>query len=346
LCLLASWIKRYSLAENKIWKSIIDHKYGLEDKNVLTCSTPGASPFWKGVMWAATAARIGYSWKVGNGKKIHFWENQWFGNCSLAIQYWDVYILANEQNISIADAWDGVQLKISFRRCFSHELMLKWYEIVEIAKSIQFTQEPDALIWKFTSNGQFNVKSMYAFINFKGVQIIDVHAIWKLKVPPKIQFFLWLTFYKKLLTRDNLSKRQQVDDLTCVFCNEIETCDYLFWECAVARAAWEVMKGITGTNVRIKSLCELSSLWPIKGWRVSNMVHAALLRAIWLMRNDLVFNRVVWPGMQTLWRRTAYLLAQWEILVPEAERGRLKMMGAQLEALARAPPLLLWPDPG
>jgi hypothetical protein len=114
----------------------------------------------------------------------------------------------------------------------------------------------------------------------------------------------------------------------------------------VAKAAWEEMKRVTGTNVVIKSLCDLSSLWPIKDWRVNNMVHAALLRALWIMRNDLVFNRVVCPGMQTLWRKTAYLLAQWEILVPEVERGRLKMMGARLEALARAPPLLLWPDPG
>jgi hypothetical protein len=76
------------------------------------------------------------------------------------------------------------------------------------------------------------------------------------------------------------------------------------------------------------------------------MAHAALLRALWLMRNDLVFNCVVWPGMQTLWRRTACLLAQWEILVPEAEKGKLKLVGAWIEALARAPPLLLWPDPG
>jgi hypothetical protein len=257
-----------------------------------------------------------------------------------------VYILANEQNISVADAWDGVQLKISFRRCFSHELMVKWYEILEIAKSIQFTQEPDALIWKFTSNGQFNVKTMYAFINFRGVQTIDVHAIWKLKVPPKIQFFLWLVYYKKLLTRDNLSKRQHVDDLTCVFCNEIESCDHLFWECAVAKEAWEEMKRITGTHVTINSLCDLSSLWPNKDRIASNMVHAALLRALWRLRNDLVFNHVVWPGMQTLWRRTACLLAQWEILVPEAERGRLKLMRVRLEALVRAPPLLLWPDPG
>jgi hypothetical protein len=70
MCLLATWIKRYNLAEDKIWKSIIDHKYGLEDKNILVCSTPGASPLWKGVMWAATAARIGYNWKIGNGKKV------------------------------------------------------------------------------------------------------------------------------------------------------------------------------------------------------------------------------------------------------------------------------------
>jgi hypothetical protein len=76
------------------------------------------------------------------------------------------------------------------------------------------------------------------------------------------------------------------------------------------------------------------------------MVHAALLRALWLMINDLCFNRVVWPCMQALWRRTVCLLAQWEILVPDGERERLKMMGVQLESLARAPSLLLWPEPG
>jgi hypothetical protein len=35
-----------------------------------------------------------------------------------------VYVLANEQNISIAEAWDGTHLKITFRRCFDHDLML------------------------------------------------------------------------------------------------------------------------------------------------------------------------------------------------------------------------------
>jgi hypothetical protein len=224
--------------------------------------------------------------------------------------------------------------------------MIKWYEIVEIAKTIHYTQEPDALISKFTSSGQFSVKSMYAFINFRGVQTIDIQSVWKIKVPPKIQFFLWLVFYRKLLTRDNLSKRQHVDDPTCVFCNEIESCDHLFYDCAIVVAAWNEIQRITGSQNAIKQLYDLSSLWSNKDRIVTNMIHAAILRAIWLMRNDLVFNRVVLPGMQTLWRKTACLLAQWEILVREIERVKLKVLGAHIEALAWAPPLLLWPDPG
>jgi hypothetical protein len=34
-----------------------------------------ASSFWKGVKWAARAAKMGLKWKVGNGKQIRFWED-------------------------------------------------------------------------------------------------------------------------------------------------------------------------------------------------------------------------------------------------------------------------------
>jgi hypothetical protein len=53
--------------------------------------------FWKGVMWATKAARLGYRWRIGDGRKIRFWEDHWFGTCSLAIQFWDVYYIVQEQ---------------------------------------------------------------------------------------------------------------------------------------------------------------------------------------------------------------------------------------------------------
>jgi hypothetical protein len=37
LCLLASWIRRYSLDEDKLWKQIVDFKYGTQNLKVFSC---------------------------------------------------------------------------------------------------------------------------------------------------------------------------------------------------------------------------------------------------------------------------------------------------------------------
>ena len=49
LCLLASWIKRYHLNKNNIWRLIVDSKYTLDNPNIFCCSNMRISPFWKGV---------------------------------------------------------------------------------------------------------------------------------------------------------------------------------------------------------------------------------------------------------------------------------------------------------
>jgi hypothetical protein len=113
--------------------------------------------FGKVFFWAAKLAKMGYQWKIGNGRNVMLWEDQWLGTSSLAIQYWELYCLANEQFKTVAELWDGQNLKITFRRCFDHNLMIQWYELVQIASSIQFSKESDALVWKFGSNGVFTV---------------------------------------------------------------------------------------------------------------------------------------------------------------------------------------------
>jgi hypothetical protein len=112
--------------------------------------------------------------------------------------------------------------------------MLQWLEIQHIAQSITLNDMKDSLIWMWEASRLYSVKSMYAVINFGGIKPINIHCVWKLKVPPKIHFFLWLLFHNKLLTRDNLVKRQNIDDLTCVFCNEVESFQHLFFDCVIA----------------------------------------------------------------------------------------------------------------
>jgi hypothetical protein len=85
LCLLISWVQRYHEAGPKIWRAIIDSKYHNYYPNIFYCRDRKSSPSWKGVLWAIKAVKMGFRWSIGNGEKDRFWENQWFGHCSLAI---------------------------------------------------------------------------------------------------------------------------------------------------------------------------------------------------------------------------------------------------------------------
>lgn len=93
MALLNSWIFRYSLQAESIWTRIIDYKYKNNNPNILCCNDTAVSPFWKGIMWALKAAKMAIKWLVGNGEKIRFWEDHWFGNSSLEIQFWPLYVI-------------------------------------------------------------------------------------------------------------------------------------------------------------------------------------------------------------------------------------------------------------
>jgi len=72
VCLLASWTRRYNIDGNKLWKQIFDHKYNTESPNIFYSGTSDTSSFFKGMIWAATATKMGYKWKIENDKKVKF----------------------------------------------------------------------------------------------------------------------------------------------------------------------------------------------------------------------------------------------------------------------------------
>ena len=102
---------------------------------------------------------------------------------------------------TIAELWDGVNLKCTFRRTVDIRLYTMWEEIVQLARAISFTTGPDSLIWQFNSNGVCSSQSLYRVINFRGVIPVFEPSVWKLNIPPRVQFFLWLLSKNRLLTR-------------------------------------------------------------------------------------------------------------------------------------------------
>jgi hypothetical protein len=71
------------------------------------------------------------------------------------------YFVVNQQMGTIVDLWDGEQLRCDFRRTFTPHMMDMWFEIVEIAKTINFSEEEDQLIWKYESSDVYSSKSLY-----------------------------------------------------------------------------------------------------------------------------------------------------------------------------------------
>jgi hypothetical protein len=101
-------------------------------------------------------------------------------------------------------------------------MMVQWWELLVIASTINFSEDEDQPILQYETNGIYSSSSMYNLVNFRGVQPIYLPPVWKLKIPPRIQVFLWLFSQNKIMTRDNLRARGMAKPLECEMCKEIE----------------------------------------------------------------------------------------------------------------------------
>jgi hypothetical protein len=117
--------------------------------------------------------------------------------------------------------------------------------------------------------------------------------MWKIRVPPRIHIFLWLLTNNKTLTRDNLTKRINVDDKSCLFCKEYEFVHHLFFGCCVAHLMWEHVADITGLPVII-DFATLGKFWVLGRKYVEfNVLSSVVIWTIWKLKITYVFRENV-----------------------------------------------------
>jgi len=66
------------------------------------------------------------------------------------------------------------------------------------------------------------------------------NALWKVKVPSKVSFFMWRLIKDRLPTRVNLHRRNvEINDPTCPFCtNQEEDAAHIFFSCNKILPLW------------------------------------------------------------------------------------------------------------
>jgi hypothetical protein len=88
----------------------------------------------------------------------------------LAIQFWELYTIINEQVISLREAWDGKTLRFTFRRNVDERLMQQWLELKQIFEDVQYEEGGDYIVWQYSSLGKYSVQTLYDVINNRGVR--------------------------------------------------------------------------------------------------------------------------------------------------------------------------------
>ncbi|XP_030923018.1 uncharacterized protein LOC115949893 [Quercus lobata] len=161
----------------------------------------------------------------------------------------------------------------------------------------------DKSIWVPNAKGVFTVKSAYHSITNKYLPnppSAPWKKIWNLNAPEHLKMFLWRIGVNVLPTRENLLKRFDVVDSSCVHCGaDPESAIHVFFTCTVARALWHsACWGFRAYEAHIQSsediiklvLEPLTSICPnSESWRVSlNM--ALTLDGIWNLHNQVLFH--------------------------------------------------------
>ncbi|KAK6136959.1 hypothetical protein DH2020_029299 [Rehmannia glutinosa] len=171
---------------------------------------------------------------------------------------------------------------------------------------LRFNKPEDRLVWHFTKDGKYTVKSANKIVKMEDECSNDFSSsfgaqsrIWKwickLSIPPKIQIFIWKCVQRILPTRDALSRIGVKTTRICGRCGDArETIEHVLRDCAWAQFVWSV------SPLRIKIEDDMH-LWSFSDWLIhvvdngdkeSHPMYAMLLWVLWDARNKLLFQNI------------------------------------------------------
>lgn len=97
----------------------------------------------------------------------------------------------------------------------------------------------DVRIWKPDAKGQFSVKSFYNALTGVNSWIVGWKRIWDPSVPPRVLVLCWVASLNKILTMDQLKRRNYAIVNGCPFClQDEETINHVLIHCSYALKVW------------------------------------------------------------------------------------------------------------
>ena len=151
---------------------------------------------------------------VGNGKRIRFWEDLWWGNQTLCSQFADLYRVISVKNLTVSNVL-GNSLPLSWNFNFRRNLMDSEIDLLQrlmsSLNSVLFSpSSSDSRAWSLSSSGLFSVKSFFLALSKVSNPILFLPAkfLWSSKAPSKVKALTWLVAHGKVNTNNKLQLRR------------------------------------------------------------------------------------------------------------------------------------------
>jgi hypothetical protein len=157
--------------------------------------------------------------------------------------YPGLYSLASNKEASITDNFDSVsgslQWNISFMRSLNDWEVDDLASLYSLLYSYNLGGGADKIWWVPNRKEKFEVKSFYFILNSSISFHFPWKSIWRTKAPSRVAFFVWSAALGKILTLDNLRKKNMVLVNRCGICKkEEESIDHLLLHCESAQFLW------------------------------------------------------------------------------------------------------------
>uniref|UniRef100_A0A2N9I4J4 Reverse transcriptase domain-containing protein n=1 Tax=Fagus sylvatica TaxID=28930 RepID=A0A2N9I4J4_FAGSY len=303
--LLGKWLWKFGKEDTHLWRRVIASKYGLDCGGWMTkkpIGTHGCS-LWKGIFAGWVFFNQQVELVAGLGTRIRFWHDKWCGEVPLKSMFPLLFACSTSRAASIDSCLSGSGIGEARAWNFTFVRDFNDWEVEEVLAFFNFIQsklpaglDPDCVRWKLRHNGEFDVKSFYHALDVKLDIKFPWKAIWRVKAPRRVSFFLWSAAWGRILTCDNLMRRGYIMAGWCCMCrHDGESGNHLLIHCTMASDLWHLILRSFGVIwVFPSNIADL-----LFGWfncfgkpksSVWNLVPLCLMWTIWRERNSRIFE--------------------------------------------------------
>ncbi|KAJ3672429.1 hypothetical protein LUZ60_007150 [Juncus effusus] len=167
------------------------------------------SYFWRGLDEALKFFYNRAKFNVGKGDMTDLWFSNW-GQGFLFEKFESLHSHFEYTGCSVAQFKLLPNRDEAFGWTDSDTVRQQFHHLQAMMNQLHATQEEDGIRWIWTESGNYTSQSAYKKLKLGVNSVSDLNTIWSIRLPKRIQIFLWLRRQRKILTIDNLQRRGRV----------------------------------------------------------------------------------------------------------------------------------------